>query len=264
MSGPTGQEFMDELELHTAKIWTPRARYYLFDHIEPSSPHMARCVSSELRVVNDGEWIPYRSRLRALPALIHLLQDTYGVTPESLGKAVWFELVRLKSSADAVRKTKQLVGYRDTPETLQMAQNDDDAEAAELAKVVVDTIILANALLGSDVTDEMGRVVVEAGLKHAYVESEGHEAWEHLALGDPVSAIQVLFDDVDMLNFEYGSQSNALKCYAMTGMIEGERSDSSFNEKTNHLRELVSWGGMICDMVTEQRAPLTTFRSLSP
>ncbi len=88
VSRPTGQEFMDELELQTAQIWTPRARYYLFDHIEPSKLHMARCVSAELRVVNDGEWIPYPgSDMNG--HLVHWEQDRWAVGTCPLPSEFW-------------------------------------------------------------------------------------------------------------------------------------------------------------------------------
>lgn len=54
------QDMMDELDLELGpQIWTPRARYFLFDYIEPSELKPGECVFDGLRIVSDGEWIHY-------------------------------------------------------------------------------------------------------------------------------------------------------------------------------------------------------------
>jgi len=71
----------------------------------------------------------YRSRLRARPALIALLEGTFGLTPESLGYAEWSELVRLKAAPEVPRGPKKLIGYPDTAETRAMRKQLRDLNA---------------------------------------------------------------------------------------------------------------------------------------
>ncbi len=61
----------------------------------------------------------FRSRIRARPLLVTLLED-HGVTPASLGIADWSELLRLKAPADRWRGPKRLLPYRDTDATLAL------------------------------------------------------------------------------------------------------------------------------------------------
>lgn len=60
VSSETGQDLIDELELEPgATTWTPKARYYFFNYIEPSVLGSANRPIKGLRISNDGEWIPY-------------------------------------------------------------------------------------------------------------------------------------------------------------------------------------------------------------
>jgi hypothetical protein len=143
-----------------------------------------------------------------------------------------------------------------------VAHHDDDKEASELTQVVIESIVLAGAVLGHEVAAAVGRQVVHSGLESAYGLTEADEALAHLELDDPISAVEQLFSDVDLLNFEFAQKANGLKCYAMTGMIEGEDPSATFEEKRNHLSELIEWGTMICEMIPEQRTALPEFRSI--
>lgn len=143
-----------------------------------------------------------------------------------------------------------------------VALHDNDEEAHELVSVVVENMVLARALLGPDAAAAIGREVVQSGLVGAYGSAEEHEALQHLDLGDPISAVEALFSDVDLLNFEFAQKANGLKCYAMTGMIESEDPTATFAEKRNHLSELLEWGRLICEMIPEERTAMPKFRSI--
>lgn len=71
----------------------------------------------------------YRSRVRALPALVELLEGRFGITPRSLSRADWMELVRLKDAPDYPRGPKRLSGYTDTAETNGMREQLRDLNA---------------------------------------------------------------------------------------------------------------------------------------
>ena len=140
--------------------------------------------------------------------------------------------------------------------------HDNDGEAHELAQVVIENIVLTGALLGGKVADAIGREVALEGLG---ADQESYAATEfkaHLELGDPISAVELVFDEVDFLEFEFGQKANGLKCYVMTGMIESEDPTATFDEKRNHLSDLIEWGRMICEMVPEDRRALPKFRSI--
>lgn len=143
-----------------------------------------------------------------------------------------------------------------------VALHDDDKEAYELSRVVVELLVLSRALIGEHAATEAADSLVTASLKAAYGSAEGYEAQAHLELGDPISAVEVLFEEVDFLNFKFAQQANSLKCYAMTGMLEGEAPSHSFEVKRLALSELIEWGAMICGMLHEERAPLPNFRSI--
>ncbi|WP_439533222.1 hypothetical protein [Polymorphobacter sp.] len=57
-----------------------------------------------------------RTRVRATPALITLLEDA-GLSIDAIGQKGTTETIRLKAAAMARRQTKQLIEYADTPET---------------------------------------------------------------------------------------------------------------------------------------------------
>lgn len=143
-----------------------------------------------------------------------------------------------------------------------VAMHDDDREAIELSKVVVEVLTLTQTLIGEQAAMEAAESIVTSSLEAAYGSAEGFEAQAHLELGDPVSAVEELFGEVDFLNFKFAQQANGLKCYAMTGMLEGEAPSHSFDEKRLALSELIEWGEMICGMLHVDRAPLPNFRSI--
>lgn len=62
----------------------------------------------------------YRSRVKARPALINLLEREHGVTPDALGIADWSEPVRLKAAAEYRGGPKRLIPYPDTADTRRM------------------------------------------------------------------------------------------------------------------------------------------------
>jgi hypothetical protein len=143
-----------------------------------------------------------------------------------------------------------------------VAAHDHDKEAYELSKVVLEGLVLTHALIGEQAAIEAAESLVTSSLKAAYGTAEGFESQAHLNLGDPVSAVEELFDEVDFLNFKFAQQANGLRCYAMTGMLEGETPSHSFEEKRLALTELIEWGEMICGMLHVDRAPLPNFRSI--
>lgn len=143
-----------------------------------------------------------------------------------------------------------------------VALNDNDQEANELAEVVRETIMLTESLLGSSAAHALACEIVHDGLESAYGSVEGHEALAHLELGDSTSAVEQLFADIDLLNFKFAKQANGLKCYAMTGMIEGESSADTYEEKRQHLLQLVEWGRMICGIIPEEKRALRHVRSM--
>ena len=54
------QDWLDDLELETTPtIWTPDARYYLFDYVKPDRLAAAKCPVPGARLFNDCDWIPY-------------------------------------------------------------------------------------------------------------------------------------------------------------------------------------------------------------
>lgn len=122
--------------------------------------------------------------------------------------------------------------------------------------------MLTESLLGPRTAHALAREIVHDGLESAYGSVEEHEALVHLELGDATSAVQQLFADVDPLNFRFAKQANGLKCYAMTGMIEGESPADTYEEKRQHLLQLVEWGSMICGIVPEEKRALPHFRSI--
>jgi len=143
-----------------------------------------------------------------------------------------------------------------------VAAHDDDKEAYELSNVVIEVLVLTQALMGERAAAKAAERLVTSSLEAAYGSVEGFEAQAHLELGDPVSAVEELFGEVDFLNFAFAQQANGLKCYAMTGMLEGEAPSHSFEEKRRALLDLIEWGEMICGMLHEDRAPLPSFRSI--
>jgi hypothetical protein len=73
------QELMDEVvQEQGAQIWTPQARYYLFDYVEPSALPASARISRGLRILNDGEWIPYPGNLMD-GHLVHWEHDPWAV-----------------------------------------------------------------------------------------------------------------------------------------------------------------------------------------
>lgn len=59
-----GQELMDVyVQEQAAQIWTPNARYYVFDYIQPSDLPLQEHLFSGLRIFNDGDWMPYPGNL---------------------------------------------------------------------------------------------------------------------------------------------------------------------------------------------------------
>lgn len=58
------QDLMDELASNQgAPIWTPHARYYLFDYVEPSKFQTGERMFRGLSILNDGQWLPYPGNL---------------------------------------------------------------------------------------------------------------------------------------------------------------------------------------------------------
>ena len=54
------QDWVDELELETMPtIWTPDARYYLFNYVKPDRLAAANCPVPGARLLGDGDWVPY-------------------------------------------------------------------------------------------------------------------------------------------------------------------------------------------------------------
>lgn len=64
----------------------------------------------------------YRSRLRALPELVELLEGRFGIRPEAIAWAEWSELVRLKEAPEYPRGPKKLAAYSDTAQTRRMRE----------------------------------------------------------------------------------------------------------------------------------------------
>ena len=62
------------------------------------------------------------SRIRARPALVDLLDQQFGLSPDSLGYADWAELVRLKAAPEFPRGPKRLIPYEDDDNTRKMRQ----------------------------------------------------------------------------------------------------------------------------------------------
>ena len=89
VTSSVGQNLMDELELEpSARIWTPTARYYLFDYIEPTASCLSKCKVPGLRIVNDGEWIPYPGNLMD-GYLVHWEHDPWTVGTHPLPDEFW-------------------------------------------------------------------------------------------------------------------------------------------------------------------------------
>lgn len=89
VTSPGGQEWMDYLELEPgAQIWTPQARFYLFDYIEPSALPAANRPFPGLRIVNDGEWIPHPGSLMD-GHLVHWEHDPWAVGTHPLPAKYW-------------------------------------------------------------------------------------------------------------------------------------------------------------------------------
>ncbi len=143
-----------------------------------------------------------------------------------------------------------------------VAVHDNDVESHELSTVAIKFVVLIEALFGHTAALAVASDVVQTGLKGAFGDADGFEAQAHLDLGDGVSALEELFDEVDLLNFKFGQDSQALKCYAMTGMLENEQPAASYNDKLNGLGELLAWGSMICAIIPLEQADLAAFRSI--
>lgn len=71
----------------------------------------------------------YRSRMRALPALVELLEGRFEITPQNLCRAEWTETVRLKAAPEFRRGPKRLMGYTDTAKTNTMREQIADLNA---------------------------------------------------------------------------------------------------------------------------------------
>lgn len=145
-------------------------------------------------------------------------------------------------------------------EWVKVHANDD--EAFELTKVAHECTAIVESMFGADVALKLARGIVEAGLAGPFTTGEAPETEEHLGLGDGLSAVEVMSDEIDLLNFDFGWKANAIKCYAMTGMLEDEQPDQSFEDKRHALQQLVFWGEMITDMVPETRHELPKFRAI--
>ena len=79
VSSALGQDLIDEFDLELgARIWTPTARYYLFNYIEPSALGSAKHAVAGLRIVSDGEWIPYPGNIMD-GHLVHWEHDPWAV-----------------------------------------------------------------------------------------------------------------------------------------------------------------------------------------
>lgn len=89
VSSAAGQAWMDALQIAGgARIWTPNARYYLFDYIEQFAVPWKNCAIPGLRVLNDGEWIPYPgSFIDGL--LVHWEYDPWAVGTYPLPNQFW-------------------------------------------------------------------------------------------------------------------------------------------------------------------------------
>ena len=86
------QDSMDELDLEQgAQIWTPRARYFLFDYIKPSDLQSSECVARGLRLVNDGEWIHYPGNWMD-GFLVHWEHDPWAVGTHPFPREFWDHL----------------------------------------------------------------------------------------------------------------------------------------------------------------------------
>lgn len=89
VANPDGQEWMDYLELEPgAQIWTPTARFYLFDYLEPTALPETRRPFTGLRIVNDGEWIPYPGSLID-GDLVHWENDPWAFGTHPLPADYW-------------------------------------------------------------------------------------------------------------------------------------------------------------------------------
>jgi len=69
------------------------------------------------------------SRIRARPALVETLEQSFGLTIDTLGYADWAELVRLKAAPPFPRGPKRLIGYDDDDNIRRMRQQLRDLNA---------------------------------------------------------------------------------------------------------------------------------------
>lgn len=84
-----GQDWMDELGLQPgARIWTPTARYYLFNYIEARVKDLPKCAAPGLRVLNDGDWTPYPGNLME-GHLVHWEHDPWEFGTHPLPDEFW-------------------------------------------------------------------------------------------------------------------------------------------------------------------------------
>ena len=87
------QEMMDELDVEQgAQIWTPRARYFLFDYIERSELK-GECMFHGLRIVGDGEWIHYPGNWMD-GYLVHWEHNPRAVGTQPFPREFWDEISR--------------------------------------------------------------------------------------------------------------------------------------------------------------------------
>lgn len=92
VTSAAAQDVMDELDVEQgAQIWTPRARYYLFDYIKPTDLQSSECVVQGLRLMNDGDWIHYPGNWMD-GFLVHWEHDPWAVGTYPLPRAFWDQL----------------------------------------------------------------------------------------------------------------------------------------------------------------------------
>lgn len=85
------QAWMDELEnMETPQIWTPEARYFLYRRVADYNLPPADDLMEGLRLVNDGEWIPYPGNIMA-GQLVHWEFEPSAVAYSQLPYLLWDE-----------------------------------------------------------------------------------------------------------------------------------------------------------------------------
>lgn len=125
--------------------------------------------------------------------------------------------------------------------------HDNDDEARELFIASTRASDLLGRVFGASLDKNIAKQIIHQGLNAAYGSIDSHPALKTLEVGTTGHALDRLSSDVDLNHFDFGKKITTLKCYAMTGMLEGEASNDTLEIKHEKITELLMWAEYFLD-----------------